>query len=166
MKTYRTERLSDAKIVELLGSALQAPDCPQDVMSEFQRLVEMPASKLLQAVRDGLNRHRLGVTDAAGLIGVSRLTAQRWFESSSDLAKDAKHKLAGLCLLLSLASKDTGVSDSTDLVRSAVSALRQDSGQDAAAARSESVAILTSVFDTAGLTAEGLRSALAAARSD
>ena len=67
-----------------------------------------------------------------------------------------------LCVLLLLAADDVKASDSVDLVRSAAFALRSDVGQDADAARAESVDILTSVFDVAGLTAANLRSALQA----
>jgi len=162
MKEYRTEHLSDGQIVDLLSAALQPAGRQGEVLAEFQRFAHMASSELVQTVRTELTAHGLTISEAAELLGVRELTVKRWFESSKGLEDGVKHKLAGLCVLLVLAADDVNASDSADLVRSAASALRSNGEQDAEVARTESVDILTSVFDVAGLTAANLRSALQA----
>ena len=162
MKEYRTEHLSDEQIADLLSTALEPTGRQGEVLAEFQRFAGMPSTELVQTVRKELSARGLTISETAELLGVRELTVKRWFNSSKELEESVKRQLAGLCVLLLLAADDVKASDSVDLVRSAAFALRSDVGQDADAARAESVDILTSVFDVAGLTAANLRSALQA----
>jgi len=159
-KVYDTRKLGDNQILDLLSLGLESQDSPRLMVDEFRRLAALSSGDLVQNLRKGLGVQGLNAGQAAQLLGVSELTAKRWFESSGVLAENAQAKLAGLCLLLSLASDEMGRSGPGQMVRSAVTALRKaaDSGVDLASG--EAARIVTSVFGVAGLMAAALHLAL------
>ncbi|MDM8007513.1 MAG: hypothetical protein QUV05_15345 [Phycisphaerae bacterium] len=155
-KAYDTRRLSNEQIVDLLDLGLEAAGEPGAHATELQRLMGLSASQLLEAVRNSLRGHGLGVNEASRLLGVNELTAKRWFESAGTLADNARTRLAGLCVLLSLASSETRRFGAAQMVRSAVAALRKAADDSADVAHGEAARIVTSVFDVAGLMAAAL----------
>jgi hypothetical protein len=157
---YDVRRMNDDQIVGLLSLGLESASRPGALVTELQRLMGLSASKLQEAVRNGLRLHDLSVNDGARLLGANELTVRRWFESTGALSENARAKLAALSLLLSLAGNKTRRSRTGQTVLLALAALCKtaDGGFDVASG--DAARIVTSVFDAAGLMAAALHLAL------
>jgi hypothetical protein len=159
-KTFDTNQMSDLQIVDILSLGLPSADDQRSVLAEFENLVEMPSAELLQLTRSRLEECGLGLEGAAQLMGVSELTARRWFETSESLAGSAVPRLAGLCLLLSMGEGGADEAEAAGLVSAAVSALRDKSTEGASGMLEGSAGILASAFGVAGVMAAALHSVL------
>jgi hypothetical protein len=158
---YDPRRLSDEQIVSLLDLGRGLPGTSR-ALNELQRLVGLPPSELAQAVRDQLRANGVDVPDAARLLGCNELTFRRWLDTSAPLPVSARHKLAGLCVLLSLAADKSADSGAAGLVRSAVAAAGHESSPEATGRNTDPVQVLNAVFGPAGLMAAALNQALMA----
>jgi hypothetical protein len=158
---YDSNRLTGEQILMVLELTLES-----QVADEFQRLVASTSSELLRETHERLESNRLGLTPAARLLGVNELTLQGWFKSSKPLPEMAHQKLAGLCLVLSLADIGPESSEATGLARSALAAVVSGQSQTPARQAVDSTGIVEAAFDAVGLAAASLHSALMARSAD
>jgi transcriptional regulator with XRE-family HTH domain len=144
---YPAISLSDRQIVELLNTAREQLDRERTTGFDVRSITEMPSAELLQRVQEAMKTRGIDMEEAARLLGVAKLTIKRWFETSKPLSDDARQRLAGLCILLSLVEGEVRGVDTATLVRSAMTSLRGKPFLDGSAAQDEVVETLTSVFN-------------------
>ena len=162
MGRFRAERLSDTQVINVLSLALSTSSTGNAIASSLKSLAEKPFSELLNIAREQMSEHSFRLAEFADLLGVSELTARRWFETTEDLPRAARHRLAGVCVLLSHAHEMDSGSNAAQQIRLAVSVARgreKEYSPDAAEAPSHVVA---STFDAAGVAALALYTLLAA----
>jgi len=102
-REYDSDTLTADQILALLDLTLESwGEC------EFDRLVNLPSEELLGRFRKRLEANKLGLEQAAHLLAMNGLTLRSWLKSSKPLPEASHHKLAGLCLVLSLAEDADG----------------------------------------------------------
>ena len=88
-----TETLADHQIAASMAAALDQPD----LLSELRGLAEVDAQVLLNDIAERLGALELDWNDVASLMGVPRLTVERWRQQP----EVARARLAGMRVLLS-----------------------------------------------------------------
>ena len=155
-RDYDSGRLTADQILVLLGLTVQS-----QAEREFDRLVNLTSEKLQEEVRERLEANKLGLEQAAHLLAMNGLTLKSWLKSSKSLPEVAHQKLAGLCLVLSLA-EDADDSEAGNKARTAVEAVQSGASRAMPVCSDETTRILAAVFDVTGLAVAALHSALSA----
>ncbi len=153
-REYDSDTLTADQILALLDLTLESwGEC------EFDRLVNLPSEELLGRFRKRLEANKLGLEQAAHLLAMNGLTLRSWLKSSKPLPEASHHKLAGLCLVLSLA-EDADGSEAGNLARTAVASVQSGATRTVPVRSDETTRTLAVVFGVAGLAAAALHSAL------
>jgi len=162
---FQSEKLSDARIVELLSLAL-SQEREGDLLGELDRLAALPQQDLVADLRHHLEARNLDSGDGARLIGVSEATVHRWFQTAEPLTPRAKRKMAGLCMLLALADEQTSCGESRRLLHQAFEALKSSRGPTFGPSEGQAAHLLVSVFGPAGLGAAAVYAMLRTEEED
>ena len=150
---FCAEHLSDAQVVDLLTLALRSSEPNRELSDTYDRLCQMAAGDLLKTAQGLLTSHGLEETAAARLLGVTDLTAKRWFSSTDSLPEQVKPKLAGLCALLPLVDGGQGNPRVANLVNIAIRIVKARREEVDTVGRDERLESLLRVYEAVGLMA-------------
>jgi len=157
---YDSTKITSEQIQALLAIALGST-----IENEFDRMVALDSIELIRETRKRLENNRLGLPEGSRLLGINEPVLKSWLKSTKDLPEVAHYKLAGLCLVLSLAEESECESEANTLANAAVVLARDGKDRLASDFSDKTTSILAGSFNAAGLAAASLYAALLSGHS-